>query len=176
VGTGERRTAPARTVPAPAFAASASEIVAPSGAGSIFAPASGRGMIVALGGAAGPFAAESFAALPVAALLLAARPAAALPVGALLVAALAGPPPSVGVTVRAPEDSAFGGTGRATPRWPARGSSGRDELATHNPRRHRAMPAPEGETGRLHDRVAGGDQCICDGRGLPPKKHLTRQS
>jgi len=71
-------------------------------------------------------------------------------------------------------DSTFGGTGRATPRWLSRDSSDRDELATRNPRVHGAMPETEGNLTAPWTGWTGGDQCICDGRGIPPEKHLTR--
>jgi len=79
-----------------------------------------------------------------------------------------------GLPVGAAAGPVFGGTGRATPRWPPRGSSGRDELATRNPRGHGAVPETEGETDRWRPRGPAAISAFATVEGLPPEKHLTR--
>ena len=125
-------------------AASAAEIAAGAGTAPAVPAVSGLGMVPALADAAGPLAATSVAA----------RSAA----------------PGAGATA----DSTFGGTGRATPRWLSRDSSGRDELATRNPRGHGAMPETEGNPTTPGPHGPAAISAYATVEGLPPEKYLTR--
>jgi hypothetical protein len=85
-------------------------------------------------------------------------------------------PIGAGLSLRAEAGSFVGATGRATPRWLPRGSSGWDESATRNPRGHGAMPETE-----AHGPLASSDgpatiSAYTTVEGRPPAKHLTQPS
>ena len=81
---------------------------------------------------------------------------------------------SAGLAAGAAAESTFGGTGRATPRWLSRDSSGRDELATRNPRGHGAMPETEGNLTAPRPHGPAAISAYATVEGLPPEKYLTR--